>query len=292
MFLLHYLIFKKQNHANLLSYKSGFRQKLFYISIMSDFGLIETIKVVNGRLVFKNLHVKRLFSGLKTINIDESEYKIEDRILRLLKYECIEKGLKNFRLRIEVQKNRAHEYMPEISQLKWNCILKPLESVKYVWKEEGRKITILPKHKKPIDIFANLKHTERAIYDAALSYARTNDFDDAIILNENGHVADAAIYNIFIIKDGIVYTPPLADAPVAGVLRELLLTRLPNIKIIEKTLSIMDVYNADEVFLTNAIRGIRWVEYVDERRYTNKITKQIFEEFKAVVFEHFGEHLV
>ncbi|HNY56347.1 MAG TPA: hypothetical protein PKI86_11990, partial [Chitinophagales bacterium] len=63
---------------------------------MADFGLIETIKVVNGRLVFKNLHVKRLFNSLKTINIDESDYKVEDRMLRLLKYECIEKGLKNF----------------------------------------------------------------------------------------------------------------------------------------------------------------------------------------------------
>ena len=259
---------------------------------MSDFGLIETIKVVNGRLVFKNLHVKRLFNGLKTINVNETEYKIEDRILRLLKYECIEKGLKNFRLRIEVQKNRAHDYMPEISALKWNCTLKSLESVKYVWKAQGRKITILPKHKKPFDIFANLKHTDRAIYDAALNYARENDFDDAIVLNESGTIADAAIYNIFIIKDGIIYTPPLTDAPVAGVIRELLLTRLPDTKIIEQTISITDLYNADEVFLTNAIRGIRWVEYVDEKRYANKITKQVFEEFKSLVAEHFGEHLV
>ena len=63
---------------------------------MADFGLIETIKVVNGRLIFKNLHVKRLFNSLKVINVDETEYKVEDRMLRLLKYECIEKGLKNF----------------------------------------------------------------------------------------------------------------------------------------------------------------------------------------------------
>ncbi len=259
---------------------------------MADFGLIETIKVVNGRPVFKNLHVKRLFNSLKIINVDESEYKVEDRMLRLLKYECIEKGLKNFRLRIEVQKNRAHEYMPEISALKWNCILKPLESVKYVWKEEGMKITLFPKHKKSIDIFSNLKHTDRAIYDAALTYARTNDFEDALVLNENNTIADASIYNVFFVKDGVIYTPPLSDAPVAGVLRELLLTRLPDIKIEEKTITLQDAYNADELFLTNAVRGIRWVEYIDEKRLTNNITKNIFKEFASVVYEHFGEHLV
>lgn len=82
---------------------------------MSALGLIETMKVVNGRPVFKNLHISRLAAGLKSINVPINEYQLEDRILRLLKYECVDNGLKNFRLRIEVHKNRAHEYMPDIA---------------------------------------------------------------------------------------------------------------------------------------------------------------------------------
>ena len=259
---------------------------------MADLGLIETIKVVNGRLVFKNLHVKRLFNSLQLIKVNESEFKVEDRILRLLKYECIENGMKNFRLRIEVQKNRAHDYMPDIAALKWNCTLKPLDNPKYFLNDVGLKITLLPKHKKTIDSFANVKHTERNIYNKAIEYATENGFDDALVLNENNTIADASIYNIFIIKDGIISTPCLEDAPVAGVLRELLLTRLPTIKIIERSISIQDIYNADEIFFTNAIRGIRWVEYIDDKMLDNTITKQIFEEFKLIVAEHFGEHLV
>ncbi|MFN8237472.1 MAG: aminotransferase class IV [Chitinophagales bacterium] len=259
---------------------------------MAEFGLIETMKVVNGRIVFRNLHVKRLHRSLKVIHIDESEYKIEDRILRLLKYECVEKGLKNFRLRLEVQKNRAHDYMPEISPLKWSCVLRPLESPVYQLNEMGLSLTFLPKHKKLLDVFSNLKHTDRSIYDKAITYARENDFDEALVLNEHNMVADASIYNVFIIKDGVVYTPPLSDGPVAGVLRELLLTRLPSIPITEKSITIQNVYAADEVFLTNVIRGIRWVKYMDDKQYTNTITKQLFQEFKSVVFEHYGEHLV
>ncbi|MFN8284033.1 MAG: aminotransferase class IV [Chitinophagales bacterium] len=259
---------------------------------MQELGLIETIKVVNGRLVFRNLHVKRLFKGLQLLKVNETEFKVEDRILRLLKYECIEHGLKNFRLRIEVQKNRAHEYMPDISPLKWNCTLKPLDNPVYFLNDVGLKITLLPKHKKMIDAFANVKHTERNIYNKAMEYASENGFDDALVLNENNTIADASIYNVFIVKEGTVYTPRLEDAPVAGVLRELLLTRLPNVKIIEKTISIEEIYNADEIFFTNAIRGIRWIEYLDEKRFSNTYTKKVFEEFKVVVFEHFGEHLV
>ena len=243
---------------------------------MGEFGLIETIKVVNGRIVFRNLHVKRLHRSLKVINIDESEYKLEDRILRLLKYECIEKGLKNFRLRLEVQKNRAHDYMPELSQLKWNCVLRPLENPVYQLNELGLSLTFLPKHKKMLDAFSNLKHTDRSIYEKAIRYARENDFDDALVLNENNTVADASIYNVFVVKDNVIYTPPLSDGPVAGVLRELLLTRLPTIRILEKSLTIQDVYAADEVFLTNSIFNIRWVQSIGDKNYTNQVVQKIY----------------
>lgn len=259
---------------------------------MADFGLIETIKVVNGRMVFKNLHVHRLYTSLQTINVDETEYRVEDRMLRLLKYECIEKGLKNFRLRIEIQKNRMHDYMPEISPLKWNCILRPLESVKYKWHEDGLRLTVLPKSYKMVDAFSNLKHTERTVYDKALNYARDNNFDDAVVLNENKNVTDASIYNVFIIKDNVIYTPPLSDGPVAGVFRELLLTRLNDFSIIEQTITLQDLYAADEIFLTNVIRGIRWVKFLDEKRLLNIKTKEIFNAFTTVVVEHYGEHLV
>jgi branched-chain amino acid aminotransferase len=259
---------------------------------MSEFGLIETIKVVNGRPVFRNLHVKRLHRSLQLLNIEESEYKLEDRILRLLKYECVSKGLKNIRLRIEIQKNRMHDYMPEVSELKWNCTLRPLESERFILNEEGLKLTVFSKHKKPLDSFLNLKHTERNLYDKALEYARLENFDDAVVINENNNVADASIYNVFIVKDGQIYTPPLSDGPVAGVLRELLISNLHKHTVIEKTLKTEDLFNADEIFLTNAIKGIRWVGQLDEKLLSNIITREVFTEFKEIVAEHFGEHLV
>jgi branched-chain amino acid aminotransferase len=236
--------------------------------------------------------VKRLHRGLKLLNIDESEYKLEDRILRLLKYECVSKGLKNIRLRIEVQKNRMHEYMPDISPLKWNCTLRPLETERFVLNEYGLKLTVYSKYKKPLDIFQNLKHTERHVYDKALEFARIENFDDAVVLNDNGTVADAAIYNVFIVKNGEVLTPPLTDGPVAGVLRELLLNRLVKHPVVERTITVQDLYQADEIFLTNAVKGIRWVGQLDDRFLTATVTRDVFEEFKAVVAEHFGEHLV
>lgn len=259
---------------------------------MNSIGLIETIKIVNGRPVFKNLHIERLHKGLQQLNIPITAFQLEDRFLRLLKYECLHNGLKNVRLRMEIQKNRMHEYMPDISALKWNITLKPLEQTKYTLNEKSLKLCLYTKHKKMIDDFANLKHTDRKIYELASDFANANSYNEALVFNTNEFLADATIYNVFIVKDGVIYTPPLADAPVSGIVRRLLLDRLANLKIVEKNISVFDVYNADEIFLTNAIRGIQIATHLEDKLLDNSVSTSVFSEFKEIVFKHYGEDLV
>lgn len=258
---------------------------------MKNFGLIETIKVANGRPVFKNLHISRLQRSLEVIQIRESAFKLEDRLLRLLKYECIENSLKNFRLRIEIQKNNLKEYATDSTDLKWNCTLKPIDDIRYTWNNDGLKLTFLPKHYKTIDIFSSLKHTERNIYTKANAYAASLDFDTALVLNENKTIADADIYNVFMIKGNCVFTPPLSCAPVAGVFRSLLLN-IPSLKIVEQAITLEDLYQADEIFLTNAIRGIQWVNCFDDKILASTQTQELFKKTTSFIAEHYGEHLI
>jgi branched-chain amino acid aminotransferase len=259
---------------------------------MNTFGLIETIKVINGRPVFKNLHIDRLHKSLQQLNIPISAFQLEDRILRLLKYECVYKGLKNVRLRIEIQKNRMHDYLPEINSLKWNVTFKPLAQTKYVLNETALNLTVYQKEKKIIDNFSNLKHSDRIIYNHAFDFAAQNGFNEALVLNTNNTLADASIYNVFVIKNEKIYTPSLSDAPVNGILRRLLVEKLQKYKIVEKSISINDIYNADEIFLTNAIRGIQIATQIEDKLLDNNITQHVFHEFKDIVFKHFGEDLL
>lgn len=259
---------------------------------MADFGLIETIKIANGRPVFKNYHVSRLHSGLQLLKVPISIFHLEDRILRLLKYECLYKGLKNIRLRLEVQKNKAWEYTPDSSALKWNCTIKPLMQSYYKLNEKPLNIVLYTKYKKPIDIFANLKHTDRELYSKAMAYAKLQDADDAILFNEQNRVADACIYNIFVVKNKQIITPPLSDAPVAGVLRSVLLDKLKDYTILQQSLSREDILTADELFFTNALRGIQTVGSIEGRILQNDVTLSVFQSFQTILKEHFGEDLV
>jgi len=108
--------------------------------------------------------------------------------------------------------------------------------------------------------------------------AKKERWDDAFVLNTAERVCDATIANIFVVKNGTICTCPLQEGCIAGIMRRFLLERLPvnNFSIQEKTISEEDLLVADEVFLTNAIKGIRWVGQCGAARYSNQITKAVF----------------
>jgi branched-chain amino acid aminotransferase len=85
------------------------------------------------------------------------------------------------------------------------------------------------------------------------------------------------VANIFWIKNQMVHTPPLSEGGVAGVTRKFLLQKLPGAgyTVNEKELTVDDLLSADEIFLTNAVRGIRIVGKVRDQNYSSAITKEI-----------------
>jgi para-aminobenzoate synthetase/4-amino-4-deoxychorismate lyase len=99
------------------------------------------------------------------------------------------------------------------------------------------------------------KTTHRPLYAQALKAANQNGYDDAIFLNLRGEVTEGAIHNIFIEKDGCLFTPPIECGLLAGVHRRHILETQP--RAIEKVLYPEDLRLADKVYLSNAVRGLR-----------------------------------
>ncbi len=102
----------------------------------------------------------------------------------------------------------------------------------------------------------NAKTTERDLYRSAAKWAAQNNYDDAIILNEKGHVIETTIFNICIMKENKLFTPPLSDMPVKGVYRTWMMHHSV-FPVIEKSLTKEDLFNAEAILLTNAVRGIQ-----------------------------------
>jgi branched-chain amino acid aminotransferase len=111
---------------------------------------------------------------------------------------------------------------------------------------------------------------------AALS-AKANDLDDVFLTDLKGQILETSSCNMFIISNGVLYTPGLDEGCLAGTMRmQVINLAIANgIKVYECAILPQNLMAADEVFLTNAIRGINWVGGYRTKRYQNNISRKL-----------------
>jgi branched-chain amino acid aminotransferase len=153
------------------------------------------------------------------------------------------------------------------------------------WNSNGLVAGIYSGVKKSCDMLSNLKHNNFLPYVLAALHAKKEKWNDAVILNTAGNICDSSIANIFLVKDEIVYTPALAEGCVAGVMRLALLQFLKanNWRAEEKAITPIELAAADEVFFTNSMYNIRWVQLIGDKNYGNSFTKKIYAAFVPTI---------
>lgn len=248
-------------------------------------GLFETLRIVNGKIRLGAYHADRLWEGLDLLRFEIPRLftpgKMEEEILRLVKKNNCENSA---RVRFSVFRgngglyddDRALQYLIE----SW-----PLQEEGKKLQENGLIIDIYPDARKGCDAFARLKSANFLPYSMAAIHAKANKWNDCIVLNTKGNLADSTIANIFLVKEDEILTPGLTEGPVAGVMRRYLLESLTaaGYRVRETPVSVEDLSSAQEVFLTNAIQGIRWVKQFRDSVYTNTKTAEIFRRFMPTI---------
>jgi len=250
-------------------------------------GLFETMKMVRGKINLASFHSERLFYGLTTLKFQIPKLmkfeKIEQEVLLLCKKNNCE-DLARVRFSIFRGNGGIND---EVKEPQYIIESWPLSNSIESINENGLWIGIYPDARKAIDKFSNLKSSNYLPYIMAAIYAKENKWNDCLLLNSNERICDATIANVFWIKDKIISTPPLTEGCVAGVMRSYLLQKISNsgFEIKEKVLAIEELDNADEVFLTNAIYGLRWVKQFNNSIYKNEISSIIYKKlFKSLTF--------
>ena len=249
-------------------------------------GLFETIKLINGHLILGDHHFERLFSGMRILQFDHPAHFTAAYLTE--KINTLSKNNEHMgaaRIRLTVFRGNGGLYDPE-NHLP-NYIIETWQiSNEVKLNTNGLVVGVYPYAKKSCDIFSNIKTNNALPYAMAALYSKKNKLNDAFVLNNNNRICDTTIANIFIIKDGIVYTPPLSEGCIAGITRKWLLENLPkaDFQVIEKVLTVEEVKNADELFTTNSIKDINWVRHFQDKEYSNQITEKIHGYFIKSVY--------
>ena len=126
-------------------------------------------------------------------------------------------------------------------------------------------------------------------------------YDEAIMLNEHGHVAEGSGENVFVVRDGALATPPPADGVLEGITRATVfdICRSEGIPCVEKTIPRSDLLLADELFYTGTAAEIVPIREVDDRLIgePGPLTRRVQERFRAIVegrdeeFAHYAEYV-
>lgn len=242
-------------------------------------GLFETIRIINGNILLKELHFERLLRGMKLLQFDIPEFftaaQLEEDIISLCKKNRIEKAAV---IRLVVFRSDGGIY--DLEDMRPNYIIQGMALQRYPAVPDdngGLVVDVYPDASKACNIFSEVKSNNFLLYVMGAMYARQKGLGDCFILNQYGRIADATVANIFWIKNEQIHTPPLSEGGIAGVTRKFLLQKLPGAgyTVNEKALKVDDILSADEIFLTNAVRGIRIVGKFRDQSYSSTITKEV-----------------
>ena len=245
-------------------------------------GLFETMKMIKGTIVQQAAHFERLWQGMDILQFERPSLFTKGNLINAVRKLALKNNHEqSARVRLNVFKgdgglydavNNSPNYIIETSSLPENSGL---------WNENGLVAGFYEEARKSCDILSNLKHNNYLPYVMAAIQAKKEKWNDAIILNQFGRVADSTIANLFLIKDQNIITPALSEGGVAGIMRKSLLQHLQqnDFNYEEVPVTIEDVLNADEVFLTNSINNIRWVQRIADSFYANELTQKIHASF-------------
>ena len=117
--------------------------------------------------------------------------------------------------------------------------------------------------------------------------ALNSGYDEAIMLNNDGNVAEGSAENIFVVKNGKITTPPLDADILNGITRDsaIKLLKSKKIKVIEDNLKIYDLLNADEVFMTGTAAEIKSVTRVDKTKIGNGKIGDVTKELQSLFMD-------
>jgi len=239
--------------------------------------VFETVKIVNSKILFLEDHYFRLMSSMRVVRMEipmnfTMEY-LEEQILALVK----EKGLESSaRARITVYRNDGGYYLPNNNSVSFLINADLLENTTYSFEENEYEVDLYKDFYITKQLLSSIKTTNRLLNVTASIYASENGLDNCILLNDSKNVVEALQGNIFMLIGNKLITPPVSEGCLNGVMRKQILgiaKKITTIEVVEEIISPFDLQKADELFITNVIKGIRPITKYRKKEFLTVLSK-------------------
>ncbi|OUR86403.1 aminodeoxychorismate lyase [Methylophaga sp. 42_8_T64] len=219
-------------------------------------GLFETLAFRHGQLEFLNAHLSRLYRGCDRLKIGTQQLDslltaeieqicndlVEDSVIKIIITRG--QGSRGYRIQADSPASRiiSTHAMPNYPQKN----------------QQGIRVRLCQQTLSENTSLAGIKHLNRLEQVLARSEWDDDEISEGLMFNTQQQLIEGTMSNIFIVKDGELFTPELALSGVAGIMREQIIhcTKQAGIAVVETVLTKNDLKNADEIFLSNSIIDI------------------------------------
>ncbi|MFM8433029.1 MAG: aminotransferase class IV [Bacteroidota bacterium] len=243
--------------------------------------VFETIRLMYGEILFLDKHLNRLHRSMELLGMEKNpDLNFHHLYLSIRHLDQVNKLGGHARIRVEIFRNDGGLYTPVSNSVSYLIEAAPIHQPEYSLNDSGLRVELYTDIKKPVSRLSNLKSSNALYYVMAGLQKKKLNLDDCLVLNTDGRIAEAISSNVFAVKDGTLITPSLDEACVAGVMREVLIEHCieTGIPVKEGRLTVEQLLEMDELFLTDVIHGIRWVSAFRTKRYFNKKARQLLSE--------------
>ena len=243
--------------------------------------VFETIKVINGKLVFWEEHYFRLMASMRMLRMKiPMNFTLEflqDEILKTV----LVNTKNNSRVRLCITRKDGGFYTPTTNEIDYLI--------------ESHEIRFTTKDNYKVDLFkdfylysghlSTIKTNNKLIHTLASIFAKENDLDNCILLNERKGIVEVTNASLFLVKGNTIKTPLLSEGCLKGIAREKVKSIIESAKdftLEETVISPFEIQKADEVFLTNSILGVQPITNYRKKEFSTEIGKKIAENFNIL----------
>lgn len=249
--------------------------------------VFETVKIIDTKILFLEDHYFRLMSSMRVVRMEipmdfTMEY-FEKQIIDLAKAKNLESSA---RARITVFRNEGGYYLPQNNSVSFLINAESLENKLYSIDQKEYQVDLYTDFYVTKQLLSSIKTTNKILNVTASIYANENGLDNCILLNDSKNVAEALQGNIFMLKGNKLSTPPISEGCLNGVMRKQILAlakKVENIEVVEEIISPFDLQKADELFITNVIKGIQPISKYRKKEYEANLADVLLQKLNEFI---------
>lgn len=250
-------------------------------------GIFETVKILDHKVLFLEDHYFRLMSGMRIIRMQipmnfTMEYFEEQLLATAAANRCAESG----RARITVYRNSGGLYLPTDNSIGFVISATALTSKMYDFQLTAYEVDLYKDFYVTAQLLSSIKSTNKIIHVTGSIFANENGLQNCLLLNDHKNVVEALQGNLFMLTGNRLVTPPVGDGCLNGIMRKQVLAlarKMEGIEVAEESISPFELQKADELFITNVIKGIRPITRYRKKDFNTSFAEKMLEKLNAQI---------